>query len=245
MGIVLSLSRGGLLALVAVIVAGLALAGRWRAKLLLIVTAAVLVAVGYFLATPSALQRITSSNGGTGRTDLWRVGWRMVEARPVLGVGAGNFQDASIHYLLRPGLLERSDLIAGSNRVAHNTYLTVLAELGLIGALLFAALIALALACGVRAARLFARRRDESMEMVARAWLIAMAGVLTADAFLSAEFSKQLWLLLALGPALLAVARTSTRTTALPAHGPSAQRARIRAGQSHPPRPRSARRRSS
>ena len=223
-GILLSVSRGGLVALIAMAVAGLCLAGRWRAKLLLIVPLVFLASVGYLLATPAALQRVTSSNGGTGRTDLWLVGWRMVEARPVLGVGAGNFQQASIHYLLRPGLLNRSDLIASTDKVAHNTYLTVLAELGLIGALMFFALIVLALACGVRAARLFARRRDDTMEMLTRGWLIGMVGTLTADVFLSAEFSKQLWLLLALGPAFLAVARGSPgRTTPAPDH-PSIQR---------------------
>lgn len=195
------------MALGAVLIAGLVLAGRWRRKLMLIVPFVVLAGVGYFLANPAALQRVTSNNGGTGRTDLWRVAWRMVEARPVLGVGAGNFQQASIHYLLRPGLLERSDLIAETNRVAHNTYLTVVAELGFVGALMFVALIAISLGCGVRATRFFARQHDRPMEMLARSWLIAMVGLLTADVFLSAEFSKELWLLLALGPALLAVAR--------------------------------------
>lgn len=231
-GIVLSLSRGGLLALITVLLAALALAGRWRGKLLLILPLVLLAGVGYFLATPAALQRVTSSNGGTGRTDVWRVGWRIVEARPVLGVGAGNFQEASIHYLLRPGLLERSDLIASTDKVAHNTYLTVLAELGLVGALMFVALIAVALACGVRAVGLFARQRDDSMEMLTRGWLIAMAGLLTADVFLSAEFSKQLWLLLALGPVLLAIARSMPGRPTLAPVVPSIERAgaRVRAG---------------
>jgi O-antigen ligase len=138
----------------------------------------------------------------------------MVADRPVQGVGAGNFADASIRYLLRPGRLERSDLIANTPKVAHNTYLTVLAELGLVGALLFGALIVITLVCGMRAVRLFARQRDGPMEMLARSWLIGVAGVLAADAFLSAEFSKQLWLLLALGPGLLAVAYGSPGRTA-------------------------------
>lgn len=225
-GIVLSLSRGGLVALVVVLIAGVVLAGRWRAKLLLLAPLALVATVGYFLVTPAALQRITSSNGGTGRTDLWAIGWRMVEDRPVLGVGTGNYQQASIHYLLRPGLLTRSDLIANVNRVAHNTYLTVLAELGLVGAVMFLALIAIVLACGVKAAHLFARKRDDSMEMLTRGWLIAMVGMLTADVFLSAEFSKQLWLLLALGPALLSVARRSPVTTARAPDRPSVERTR-------------------
>jgi O-antigen ligase len=205
-GVLLSVSRGGFISLLVVLVAGAALAGRWRAKALFVVPLVILAGVGYLLANPAALTRVTESNGGTGRTDLWQVGWRMVRDRPVLGVGAGNFADASIRYLLQPGRLERSDLIADTPKVAHNTYLAILAELGLVGATMFVALAGVAIASGVRATRMFARQRDGPMEMLTRGWLTAMAGLLTADAFLSAEFSKQLWLLLALGPALLAVA---------------------------------------
>jgi O-antigen ligase len=236
-GIVLSLSRGGLIALTVVLIVAPLLAGRWRAKLLLVVPLVVLASAGYLLANPSALQRITSSNGGTGRTDLWTVGLRIVADQPVQGVGAGNFANASIHYLLRPGRLVRSDLIATTPKVAHNTYLTVVAELGLVGALLFAALIGIALGCAWRAVRLFARHRDGPMEMLARAWMIAMAGLLTADAFLSAEFSKQLWLLLALGPALLAVARSSSGRTAAsrqPVHAPRGRLASAVRGATRP-----------
>ena len=215
-GIALSLSRGGFVALIVVLVMGLVFAGRWRAKLLLVMTLIVLASVGYLLATPAALQRVTSSDGGTGRTDIWTVGFRMVADRPVLGVGAGNFPNASIRYLLRPGRLPRSDLVANTPKVAHNTYLEVLVDLGLVGALMFGGLIVFTLTCGMRAVRILARERDGPMEMLARGWLIGMAGLLAADTFLSAEFDKQLWLLLALGPVLLAVARASSgRTTAV------------------------------
>jgi hypothetical protein len=53
-----------------------------------------------------------------------------------------------------------------------------------------------------------------------RGWLIALVGVLTANAFLSAGYSKQLWLLLALGPALLAVARGMPRSAMLTPDAP-------------------------
>ena len=62
------------------------------------------------------------------------------------------------------------------------------------------------------------------MEKLARGWLIAMAGVLTADVFLSAEYSKQLWLLLALGPALLSVARGSPESEAFSPDKPRTRR---------------------
>jgi hypothetical protein len=43
------------------------------------------------------------------------------------------------------------------------------------------------------------------MEMIARATLVGLTGILAADFFVSGQFSKQLWLLLGLGPALLAM----------------------------------------
>jgi O-antigen ligase len=208
-GTALSLSRGGLLALGTVLVIGVLVAGRWRGAVILIALFIALSGVSYFLfaASLTARERVTSAEGGTGRSDLWRVGWRMFEDRPLLGVGAGNFATASIDYLLRPGQLRRSDLIANTPKVAHNTYLGVLAELGVVGGIGFMGLMCFALGCGVRGARAFARARDGPMEMLCRAWLAAIAGVLAADFFISAQFSKQLWLLLALGPCLLALAR--------------------------------------
>jgi O-antigen ligase len=210
-GIALSLSRGGLLALSVALVAGVVVAGRWRPVALVTAVLIALAASTYFAAVApvAARERVTSSQGGTGRSDIWRVGWRMVEAHPVLGVGVGNFAETSVQYLLRPGELSRSDLIAGTPKVAHNTYLNVLAELGAIGALAFTAVIGFAMVCGTRAASLFARLDDRTMEILSRAWIVAVCGVLAADFFVSAEFSKQLWLLLALGPCLLAVARSS------------------------------------
>jgi hypothetical protein len=50
------------------------------------------------------------------------------------------------------------------------------------------------------------------MEALARGLVVALAGVLTAGIFISAESNKVLWLLLAMGPALLAVADSAERT---------------------------------
>ncbi|HEX8075590.1 MAG TPA: O-antigen ligase family protein, partial [Thermoleophilaceae bacterium] len=215
-GIFLSLSRGGLVALAFALVAAVVVAGRWRAQAL---TLAAVVAAGAFcyygfVASHDAIDRVTSFGNGTGRTDIWTVGWRMVKAHPVQGVGAGNFQTASIHYLLEPGAIKRDEFIVDTPKVAHNTYLQVLAELGIVGAVLFISIILFSLLCILRAARLFARLKQTSMELLSRAMLVALTGVLAADFFISEEFSKQLWLLLGLGPALLGIARSLERDPA-------------------------------
>jgi putative inorganic carbon (hco3(-)) transporter len=209
-GIFLSLSRGGLIALAAVLVAGTMLAGRWRLAMTAVLVAVALGGVVYFtqIASLPARERITTSNGGSGRSDLWTVGLRMVRAHPVSGVGVGNFPVVSRNYVLQPGTLLRSDLIFSSEpKIAHNTYLQIAAETGVPGLLLFLGIVLACLSCTLRAARLWARRHDRVMEALARSLLLALIGMLVADFFISQMYSKLLWVGLALAPAMLAVAR--------------------------------------
>ena len=207
-GVLLSLSRGGLIALAVALLVSVVFGGRWRAAAagLLVLTA--LGTAGYFtlVATPAARERITQPDRGAGRKDIWTVGWRMVKAHPVRGIAVGNFQPAAVHYLLKPGAIERADLIVDQPKVAHNTYLQVLAELGVVGLALFLGIIATCLRCALRAAHRFRDRGEWRYELLARALFVGLMGNLAADFFISNQWSKQLWLLLALGPALLAVA---------------------------------------
>jgi O-antigen ligase len=210
LGIFLSVSRGGLLALSAMLVAGTVAAGRWRvaASALLVMVAAGGVLYFTQLAPLPARERVLTANGGSGRSELWKVGMRIVRAHPVGGVGVGNFQHASASYVLQPGALPSANLIFAANpKVAHNTYLQVLTEMGAPGLALFLAMIVVSLGCALRAARTWGRRQDVTMEALARAVFLALIGVLVADFFISVEYSKLLWTLLALGPAMLAIAR--------------------------------------
>ena len=216
-GIFMTLSRAGLLALAAALLASVALAGRWRIGAALAVVAVALATFGYFsFAVPDAArERVTTIGSGTGRTDLWTVAERMIRDEPVTGVGIGNFRTSSIHYVLvEPGLIRRDEFFIERPQVAHNMYLQMAAELGLVGLALFVALLAACLACAFKAARLFHRRGDRGMEACARALVLALVGLLVADAFASDQLAKELWLLLGLGPALLALARDDARSTA-------------------------------
>ena len=209
-GIFLSLSRGGLVALGALLVAGTVLAGRWRLAVTAILVAVVAGGLVYFtqFAPLPARERITTLKGGSGRSDLWTVGLRMVRAHPIGGVGVGNFEAASPQYVLQPGALQRTDLIFSAKpKIAHNTYLQVMAESGVPGVLLFLGIVLGCLALALRAARISARDGDRAMEAFARSLLLALIGMLVADFFITQTYSKLLWALLALCPALLGVAR--------------------------------------
>lgn len=208
-GLVLTASRGGLIALVCAFVAALVFSGRWRPQVTVLVLAVGLLGAGYYagIASPDARERITATDGGSGRTDLWRVGWQVVEDKPMLGAGAGNFGEVSTSYLGDAGLLRRSDLIISTSNVLHNTYLGTLVELGIVGLCLLLMILGFSLGCLVRAARTSMRANDVTMEILARGLLVALVGILAADFFISEPYNKHLWLLLALCPAVLAVAR--------------------------------------
>jgi O-antigen ligase len=214
----LTLSRGGLVAFGAALIAAVLMAGRRRGQMLALAVTAAALAVGYFafFAPAQAVERVTEVHGGTGRTDIWKVGWRMVEGAPLQGIGAGNFTVVSIHYLLEPGALLRDDFIVDTPKVAHNTYLEVLAELGIVGLTLFLIVIVFSIGCAVRAARYAARVGDREMDILARALVVALAALLAAYFFISREYSKQLWLLLALCPVMLEIIRRDHPRDAAP-----------------------------
>jgi O-antigen ligase len=209
LGLFLTLSRGGLVALGVALLAAILVGGRWRPAAVLVTLLIAFAGVSYFtvLASPQAKAHVSELGSGTGREDIWKVGLREFRANQLTGVGAGNFQTSSRHYLLEPGEIQRSDLIVDTPKVAHNTYLQVLAELGVPGLALFVAIIAFCLICLYAAARRFAADNDLRMELIARALLVSLIGLLAADFFISEMYNKQLWLLLGLGPAVLAVAK--------------------------------------
>ncbi len=212
--IFLTVSRGGLIALGVAMLAGVCFAGRWRRKILGGIVVVVLIGAAYFLVFASSDIRARlheSGGGGSGRTTIWRVGWREVQHDPIFGVGAGNFSDAGAKYVLLPGVIDHSAAVdtayfIDTPTVAHNTYLEVLAEGGIIGAALYFAIVLGSLGCVYKAARGFRLRGDEECELISYAVLCGLIGFLAASFFLSEEYSKQLYLLLAMGPALLKVA---------------------------------------
>jgi O-antigen ligase len=206
-----TVSRGAIVGLLFALAMAPLLVGPGRRLLAMgLVVLAAGFAIGYVavVAPRDQVERLTTADAsGSGRTDIWTVGLRMVRANPAQGVGAGNYANSTIHYLLEPGTLLRSDYIVDDPKAAHNVYLQTLAELGVVGLVLFLSVIAFALRSLVGAARDFRAAGARGMEVLSRALLIGLCGLLAALFFSTAIYSKQLWLLLALSVALGAMAR--------------------------------------
>jgi O-antigen ligase len=204
-------SRGGLVGLAVMLLASVVFSGPVRAKAVTMVLAVLGFTLAYFtlIASPEALARVTdfSAGGGTGRPDIWAVAVAVSRNHPLGGVGAGNFILVEPSYAFGNINLTRFDLIVDTPKVVHNMYLNILAELGVVGFILFAVVILAAFVAAFRAVGIFARAGDTETEILARGIIIGTIGMLAAFFFLSAQYDKQLPLLLGVLVALATLAR--------------------------------------
>jgi O-antigen ligase len=207
MALVATESRGGLVSIAVGSLVALALfKGRRRAVTIFVVCNLCLVGI-LVASTPAFIDRIVTDNKkGTGRGDAWRLAVEIGKDHPFLGVGAHNFPLYSQRYVKRLDFVENAARLGGG-LVVHNAYLEFFAEEGLVGLTLF---ILVAGGCA-RASFLAARRFDEvgerSLSLLADSVVVGIAATLTAAIFLSSAYHERLWILFALGPVMLGIAR--------------------------------------
>ena len=134
--IALSGSRSGVLACCAAfVVSAVGLRRiRWSKRLILVAALAVCAWCLVAFVPETSWTRISTisaqvdSGDLNQRTGIWAAGLKEFAAHPVLGVGEGAY-------------LQISDRQLGEGFVAHNTFVSVLVELGIIGFLFFAAIL--------------------------------------------------------------------------------------------------------
>lgn len=181
--LVLTLSRGGLVALVVmgVLSSGL-LAGRRR----LAAAAAVVVAAA---AAAFALARWRGEGGLSTRNhlDTWYVAARIALDQPILGTGQETFPDVFPVYsatLLSPDRVAYFSAFRVES--AHNVYLTMAASTGLLSLLAYLALV---VGITVLALRVAGSTPDAGLRLGLIASALAVGGHLASDAFLTAELT--------------------------------------------------------
>jgi O-antigen ligase len=146
---ILSLSRGGMLALAAELAALLLvnslLRKRWKSvesfgarangRILAAFAAIAVIVMSLWIGYEPLIKRFGSIKEGASeysvvtRTEYWRASWRMFLDRPVFGVGLGAFPAVYPSYGRSSAKYERLEQ-------AHNDYLQLLTDAGLAGALI-------------------------------------------------------------------------------------------------------------
>ena len=201
-------SRGGAVAAVVALVVALIVMRNHRKPVLIAAAGIAAVGIAYFSAYPQGWDRMTKSDGGNGRSELWEVAWRITNDHPVAGVGLHNFTVHSLRYVREPGALKHVELIAERPHAVHNTYLELLTETGLVGLSLFLVVAAASLLTGLKAAKQFEAAGDIAYGALARAAVVAASAVLAAAFFVTIGSRMGLWFILALGPVLLGLSRS-------------------------------------
>jgi O-antigen ligase len=177
-GIYLTRSRGGLLALACV----LGLSVRRRAGTAVALTAAAAALVAFLALGFLGGRSIERDQSAMGRIVAWSEGLQMLKSSPVAGVG---FRQFTVHH----------------DRVAHNSFVHCLAELGLVGYLLWLSLVVFTLDDTWALARLHPEV-DPDLARFANAVSTSLIGFLVGGIFLSRSYDVILFLLLGLGTAL-------------------------------------------
>jgi O-antigen ligase len=217
---VLTQSRGGIVGLGVGLLTALVVAGRARARILALILVLSAGALGYYFGyKPAHVLGGDTTRGGlngatSGRLDLWRIALLIFEGHPFGGVGLGNFQTVEPSYATQTLNLTMVRQIVQEQLVVHNTYLQMAADLGLVGLGLFLAILALPIRLAGRALKRLELENHE-LEYHVRGLLAGTIGLLTAYAFLSAEFEKPLWLVLGLLAAVPALLRDDTTAQGL------------------------------
>jgi O-antigen ligase len=204
--VTLAASRGGFAGLVCVILIVLWRSPRRIRNFVLIST----IAVPLLLFAPtSPLHRFLhpdygDQEGESSRLELWRAGWQMIQQKPFTGVGLGNFKRLVTRY---EG--DEVDL----QKIAHNTYIEVAAEMGIPSLLVFVGIL---FSVYRSLARVRKRATNPSFYFsTALAMQAALLGCVVAIMFISCEKQKILWFLVFLTPCLESLANAEEPEKAL------------------------------
>lgn len=214
-GIAITYSRGGFLAMVGLILLMIFMGYiRWWQMLVagVLLVGVVAVAAPGFLARidtmrtlPQLLsQRDTVAGQGAirGRLTEMLAAVHVFFDYPVLGVGPGQYTPFySMKYMENPDIAFRA---IDKVRRSHCLYAELAAETGIVGSLLFFAIVG---TMGARLWRLRARfkRRDPELSNLAAAFWLGLMGYLGTAVFLQLSYQRYFWLFLALAGATVQI----------------------------------------
>jgi O-antigen ligase len=217
-----NVSRGGFLGMCAVFLYCLARSPRRSTGIIVIAVIIALVLplapAGYW----NEIRSISNTDEGTAdmRLEIWKIGLRMWQANPILGVGAGNFR-------WMVGVYESQEQFdkfgrdLGASIIAHSLFVELIAELGTAGAVVFVLLVWRTFRMLGEVIRKGQMRPGPSavahdaaaLCCYADAVMGAVIACLVNGAFLSILYYSYVWLFVMLGRAIWQVSRSQVYAT--------------------------------
>lgn len=129
-------------------------------------------------------ERSDAAESSLERYEAWRTGFDMFRLSPIWGVGYGQFND--YHFL-----------------TAHNTYVLVIAELGLVGIFIFSMLLWTSMKTPITALKRFKGHPEaRAAELWSVALIASMIAILSGCMFLSFAYHQILWIFMGMAGAL-------------------------------------------
>lgn len=190
-GVFFTLSRTGIVLLIVAVGLLIFSSGNKRALVIfLVVGFATFLLINFSSGIVDILNTILPSIEQGGNTvglrySLWQAGWRMWLDHPVTGVGIGLFTENLPTYAY--------ELPAWRwNLVAHNTYVSILAETGLVGLVLFVSMIFFSLR------NFLAINKGWSAEILSlrNTWLIVFITILIGSVTKNDHYEKFFWFIM-------------------------------------------------
>jgi putative inorganic carbon (HCO3(-)) transporter len=210
-----TLSRGAIVGILALVV--WAIATR-RVPLGGVIAAAVagaaILALAFTFWAPLIGERVQAKNkiaaaNVQSREALWKGALRMASDHPLLGIGPDRFGDAAPDYVT-------DEPIGLRQPVVHNSYLEVMAELGVPALLLFLGFLLASWQCTRVALARFGAAGDRDGRRLAVAIQASFVVAVVAGAFISAQVIIPLWLLCALAAVVATTTPVAGRDAATP-----------------------------
>lgn len=207
LAVTVAASRGGFLGLLS---AFLFVLWRSRQRARNFVILACLIVPLSIVAPISPLARLISPTRSDAEAEdsryvLWSAGLRMFQENWLTGVGVGNFKPLAPAYQ-EPGKTVKA--------IAHNTYIQVSAELGIVGLALFVGVLAAGFRSLQRTAALALRLRSSLLYHSATGIQGGLIGYAVGAFFVSAEYQRLLWFMIFMSICLSQLTRQFVRRAA-------------------------------
>jgi O-antigen ligase len=215
LGSILStLSRGGTLSLLLVVILLVALParsifhtrGRKALAIGLILLAGTAFVVRYSADVAPRLLSIVGgseqTDAGSGRLGIWPAAWNEFTEHPWTGIGFGAFVEVSVERILDTPISQDFELFATEPKEVHNAYLGTLTELGLPGLVLFMGLFISTVVSLLRTAKRAHAAAEPYVASVAMAIVVGLAGWAIGSVFAESETARPRWIMIGICLAL-------------------------------------------